>query len=340
MSWQRVRGHEAVVAAFQDAVRRGRLAHAYLFTGPPGIGKRAFAGELAKALLCANRPPGRVEACDRCAECLLVGAGTHPDFLTLARPEDKVELPIDRVRDFCEVLSLKPARRPHKVAIVEDADDFNAESANCFLKTLEEPPPNSLLLLVATDAERLLPTVVSRCQVVHFAPLAGPVVEELLRAEGVEASAARRLARLSGGSPGRARDLADPALWDFRAELLGGITEVPVDSVRLARRWAEFVAEAGKEGGPQRRRASLVLGMLLEFLNDALRVSVGASPKYAEPGEADLLDRMSSIAGPEKLLRLIDRCTEADAQVDRRVQLVLVLEAMVDALGEAVASGC
>src|SRR5262249_29335689 len=87
VSWSRVRGHEGVAEAFDRAWRRGRLAHAYLFTGPPGVGKKLFAVELARALLCEDPPPDRLEACDHCPACAQVEAGTHPDFFTAGRPE-------------------------------------------------------------------------------------------------------------------------------------------------------------------------------------------------------------------------------------------------------------
>src|SRR5437764_2298154 len=91
VSWEGVRGHDELVAAFGRAVARGRLAHAYLFTGPPGVGKRLFARELAKALLCESPPAGRFDSCDNCAACKLMDAGTHPDFFAVSRPEDKQE---------------------------------------------------------------------------------------------------------------------------------------------------------------------------------------------------------------------------------------------------------
>src|SRR5262245_21693826 len=185
VSWKRVRGHEAQVRAFEHAVRRHRLAHAYLFVGPAGVGKRLFAGELARALLCENPPPDRLEACDRCPGCVQVEAGTHPDFFASARPEDSPNFPIDVMRELSRHLSLKPVRGRGKVAIVDDADDLddpitNNAAANAFLKTLEEPPPGSIILLVGTSAERQLPTIRSRCQVVRFAPLPPDVVTQLL----------------------------------------------------------------------------------------------------------------------------------------------------------------
>src|SRR6266478_3619921 len=119
MSWQRIRGHNQIIQSFDHVVRRGRLAHAYLFTGPPGVGKRLFASELAKSLLC-ERPGSALEACDACAACALVEAGNHPDQFTAGRPEDALEVPIEVIRELCRDLSLKPARGRHKIAILDD----------------------------------------------------------------------------------------------------------------------------------------------------------------------------------------------------------------------------
>src|SRR5262249_39103258 len=150
---------------------------------------------------------------------------------------------------------------------LDDADDFNEESANAFLKTLEEPPPRSALILVGTSPDRQLPTILSRCQVVRFAPLSEPLVAELLRARGVEdAALVRRLARLGGGSPGQALALADPALWDFRRTFLQKLTAPPpIDSVALARAWTEFVGDGGEKSAAQRQRATLVLRLVIDF---------------------------------------------------------------------------
>jgi DNA polymerase-3 subunit delta' len=337
MAWQHIRGHENLVQAFDHVVQRGRLAHAYLFTGPAGVGKRLFAQELAKALLCENPPGPRLEACDRCAACAQVEAGTHPDFFAAGRPEESLEVPIDVVRELCQSFALKSARGRGKVAILDDADDLNAEAANCFLKTLEEPPPRAVLILIGTSPERQLPTIVSRCQIVRFAPLPQMLVAELLRGEDLEDPALiERLARLSGGSPGQARALADPALWEFRRTLLQGLTVPPVDSVGLAQAWIRFVEEAGKESAVQRRRAEQVLHLLIEFLRDALALAVGDEPKPAEPEDLYALRELVKRADTNRLLQLLERCLAAVAQIDRRVQLVLILESLLDAFGRLI----
>jgi DNA polymerase III subunit delta' len=342
MSWQRVRGHDRIIQAFDYAVRRGRLGHAYLFTGPPGVGKRLFAGELAKALLCED-PKQReaagkgkkqsLEACDRCAACLLVDAGTHPDLQTAQRPEDKNEVPIELMRDLARSLDLKPARGRGKIVIIDDADDLNEESANCFLKTLEEPPPGALLILIGTSPDRQLPTIVSRCQVIHFHPVPETLVTELLASHGVkDAAFIKRIARLSGGSPGQALALADPALWQFRRQLLQGLTQERPDSVGLAQNWMKFIEEAGKDSAAQRHRAGLLLRLLVDFFSDALSLSVGKSPRLADESDLPLLQKFVKQTDTDRILQVIDRCLEADVQNDRYVQLVLIIEALLDSL--------
>ncbi len=340
MAWQRVRGHDAWVEAFRRAVRQNRLAHAYLFTGPAGVGKRLFATELAKALLCEGPDRGDLEACDRCPACALVDAGTHPDFFPAGRPADSQTLPIDVVRELGRNLALKPARGGRKVALLDDADDLHDPvtshaAANAFLKTLEEPPPRSVLILIGTSAELQLPTIVSRCQLVRFRPLPEDLVAELLRERGVtDPALARRLSRLGNGSPGQALELADPELWEFRRTLLSGLSRQPFDALGLSRAWAELVEGAGKESAAQRRRAALVLRLVLDFFADALALAARGVPHRNEPEDLPALEAVVARLGPDGLLAVLERCLEADAQVDRRVQLVLVLEALMDALGQ------
>ncbi len=338
VTWQRIRGHDRLVTGFRQAVRRGRLAHAYLFIGPPGVGKRLFAVELAKALLCENPPPGEpLTACDHCPACLQVEAGTHPDFLVAVRPPEKHEFPIEIMREVCNQFLLKSARGRGKVVVIDDADDLNQESANCFLKTLEEPPPRSLLILIGDSPDRQLPTIVSRCQVVRFAPLPPPLVNELLERQGIDDAAQReRLVRLSGGSPGLALSLADPALWEFRRVLLAGLSAKPVDSVGLSKKLMEFVEDAGKESAAQRGRAQLVLRLLIDFLDDALSVSVNGPLRRSAPEDRPQVEALAQRLGSDRLVRLLERCMEASEQIDRRVQLVLTLEAVLDALGRQV----
>jgi DNA polymerase-3 subunit delta' len=330
MAWSHILGHERQVESFRQIVARKRLAQGYLFVGPSGIGKRLFARELAKALLCEAKGAA-LEACDRCDACRLVDAGTHPDFFTVSRPEESNELPIETMQGLCKNFALKAARGHGKVAILEDADDLNEFSANCFLKTLEEPPPRSTFILIGTGPERQLDTILSRTQIVRFAPLSDEQVAAILDKHGVT-TARQRLVSLAAGSPGQALELADEALWLFRGRLLAGLVTTPVDVMGLTREFVDFVEEAGKEGSLQRRRAMLMLRLLLESLSDALRLTVSGEPRSASTEELPLLAELAQRAGADRIMALTERCLETEAQVGRYVQLSLVLEGLLDGM--------
>jgi DNA polymerase III subunit delta' len=334
MAWSPIVGHDAWIAGFREVARSGRLAHAYLFVGPAGIGKRTFAIELAKAYLCENPPPEPLTACDRCPSCILVEARNHPDFFLVAKPEDKNELPIETMRKLCGDFCLKTARGRGKVAVLEGADDLNEESANCFLKTLEEPPPRSMFILIGTDVERQMPTIRSRCHVVRFAPLPAEAVHSLLeKSELPDRSMIPRLVRLAEGSPGQALALADPDLWKFRNRLLSVLSKPPFDTTALGKEFVAFAEEAGKETAPQRIRVALVLRLLIAGLRDALRIRLGEPAPEGE--DAQTLQALSRILGPDEIVTVFERVLQSEIQLDRYIQVSLVAEGLVDALSGA-----
>jgi DNA polymerase-3 subunit delta' len=242
-------------------------------------------------------------------------------------------IPIAVIKDLCQGFGLTPARGRGKVAILDDADDLDTAGANAFLKTLEEPPPRSVFILVGTSVDRQFATIVSRCQVVRFAPLPNETVISLLRQQGIDdETMLARLARMSGGSPGQGLALADAGLWEMRRILLEGLSRPQPDPVSLADQWNAFVEEAGKEASVQRKRAVLVLRLLVEFLHDAVTVSCSGIPRFNETDELTWVQGLLKRTETERLLAMIERCLEADAHLDRYVQVSLVIEGLLDAL--------
>ena len=210
-----LQGHEAAEAAFEASRARGRLHHAWLLTGPEGVGKATFAYRAARRLLGAPKDagfgvlgtdPGHPVARQ-------VAARSHPDLLVLERiGEDgkpRKVIPVDDARRLSEFFSKSPASAPYRVAIVDAADDLNLNAANALLKTLEEPPPKGVLLMVSHAPGRLLATLRSRCRRLAFQPLPRDAAAAFLRARiNVTDEAALRLASMAQGSPGKALALA------------------------------------------------------------------------------------------------------------------------------------
>jgi DNA polymerase-3 subunit delta' len=320
-------------------VHQGRLPHALLFVGLEGIGKRTFARRLAQAMLCERLPRAELDPCGACAACLQVAASTHPDMLEIARPEDKHELPIRVIRDLCLDLGLKPMRGERRVAIVDDADDLSAEAANAFLKTLEEPPPGSVLILIGTAAELQLATIISRCRVIRFDPLPEADLAAVLCEQGLadDVAAATVLARRAEGSVGRARGLADAAFEAFRRTLFDEISSAAgFDAPGLARQIETFVNEAGKESVARRDRARLLIGELARLFRGTMWQTAGLAPPTLEPADRMAIGRLAERLEPEDVLVLADRCLEADIHIQRKAHVPLALDALAHDLGALV----
>jgi len=325
MSWTDVLDHDDVLTGFQRAVQRDRLASTFLFVGPPGIGKRTFAMKLAQALLCESQGGDSLDPCGVCPSCLQSLAGTHPDLEYLCKPDDKAIIPLElfignkehRNREgLCHRIALKPMRGRRKIAVIDDADSLNAEGANCLLKTLEEPPPRSVIMLIGTSAQRQLPTIRSRCQIVRFRPLSQTTVQQLLIKHGFVESAeeAQRLAELSGGSLDQALELRDADLRDFREHLFRALPQVSEDSVEIARQISQFVEAAGKESPPRRARLQTVARWASEYYRHAMRGSLGEERRAQHAAER------------------LDRCVAVAQQVDANANLASLVESWIDDL--------
>ncbi len=357
MSWQGIEGHDETAEHFRKALARGRLASTFLFVGPRGIGKRTFALKLAQTLLCQpqNRQPQNRQttgddftACGVCPCCIQVTAGTHPDLEIVGKPKDRSFIPVatfigkadKRMQEgLCHDISLKPFMGGRKIAIILDADYLNEESANALLKTLEEPPPNSVLILIGTSANRQLPTIRSRCQTVRFAPLPAPVVARLLVARELipDPSQAEYLAANCEGSLARAIEMADPDLLEFRRVLLKRLSDPQWDSPRLATAVATQVDSAGKDASLRRDRLRQIIGIGLDLYRQLARHLSGAAVAGDDLVRQAVADTARWWAADDQLaVDLLDRCLEALGHVDRNANQSALIHCWIDDL----AQGC
>ncbi len=219
--WQVV-GHKWAVDLLKRALASERVAHAYLLTGPPQIGKRSLALNFAQALNCLDQE----KPCGQCLACSKIAHGSHPDVQVIQGEGRTIK--IDQMRTLRHEAALFPLEGRWKVYIIRQMEQATAEAANCLLKTLEEPPSHVILMLTASEAEALLPTIVSRCQVLNLRPLATETVQRSLQERwGVDAKRAQLLARLSGGRLGWAVAAGqDDAILDRREKHLDEMMEL------------------------------------------------------------------------------------------------------------------
>ena len=214
-AFSELKGQHKAKQLLARSLRTQRLAHAYLFRGPEGVGKQLFARSLAASVNCATPALQTGEACGVCPSCRKYRSGNHPDFVVVS-PE-KGTIKIEQIRELGRSLAYPPYESAMRVVLLEDIHTMRQEAANSLLKTLEEPPENNILILTAESSKTVLTTLVSRCQVVPFYTLSQEETVAILRAEDeqLDAEAACLLARLSEGSPGRALLLKKTAMIDI-----------------------------------------------------------------------------------------------------------------------------
>ena len=278
MPFRGITGHRPLLALLARAIARGTLPPSLIFAGPAGVGKRLVATALAQALNC-ERPIHDSEssrngdaaavlgqdACGVCASCKRIARGVHADVLVI-EPGDSGSIKVDQVREAIDRSAYRPFEGKRRLVIVDEADAMIPEAQNALLKTLEEPPPASVFVLITSRPDVLLPTVRSRCQRLRFGPLApADVATALMRDHGVDAAAAHAAAAAADGSIGRALDSTGDETNEARdaaADLLQGVASSPDPRRRLDG------ARALVAGGADRDELSRRLLALASLIRD------------------------------------------------------------------------
>lgn len=194
-------GHDWAVAFLQKSMAHRRIRHAYLITGSQNIGKSTLANRFAMALQCEHEDESQ-HPCYECRSCKRILSGNHPDMLYSQADEKSGALKIDAIREVMRLLALKPFSSRYRIAIFENFDRAQDRAQDALLKTLEEPPPHAMLILLAQSQENLMPTIVSRCQHLPLRPVPIETVYEALKRQGADDEKSRLLARLSSGRIG------------------------------------------------------------------------------------------------------------------------------------------
>jgi len=344
MNFPSIIGHDRPVSILKRAIQNDAVAHAYLFSGEQGIGKRLTALAFAAALNC--QAAGPAGGCGVCSSCRMSAAGTHPD-VRIVMPEShdeqllatlnskeaakaSDEIKIDQIRRAQDSISLRPSEGQKKVLIVDSAESMNDAAQNAFLKTLEEPPGDSLIILISAMPQSLLPTIRSRCQELKFQPLPRPVLADVLKEKrGLDAGDAWFAAALSRGSLGRALDMDVQkertdreqfmALWD-------GLSGMRNDEILAL---ADGVAK-------DRDGFDRILDIGIEWLRDRLIYQeTGDERLLVFTGGIDRIRSEQSMFSLPKALQEVDLFIRSRNLLERRVSAQLVAENLFLKLGRA-----
>ncbi|TAL25122.1 MAG: DNA polymerase III subunit delta' [Nitrospirae bacterium] len=316
MALRDIIGQEKAINILLGTIGKGRIPSAYLFAGEQGIGKKLTAINISKLLNCQNPQPlttrpgelpprsggfaeeneetnPRSDACDSCPSCKKIDSRTHPDFL-LVEPE-KGEIRVDEIRAIEEALSFAPYEGKIKVVVVDDAESMNQSAANAFLKTLEEPPAQSLIILVSSSPDRLPETIRSRCSRVNFSPLSPEKCEEVIKKQGsgVRGQGLEKnnylstVSRLSMGRPGLAiaNDLIEERDWFLRL-------------------FRELTNRSNKETWEDREEIESWFNSAMIFLRDMAVFRITGKPDMLI--NIDLKDRIAAVSKTVELKDIID----------------------------------
>ncbi len=318
-NWHPYPWQEALWRGLIARLQAGRLPHALLLTGPAGLGKRHFADSFSRAMLCGS-PLENGSACGHCRGCLLLEAGSHPDYLRVEPEEEGKGIGIDKVRELASFQALKSQYGRQRVIQLQPADRLNINAANALLKTLEEPAGDTVLILTTDRPMALLPTIRSRCQQVIFRPISDPSAEVLAWLQGqlpVDAQPPATLMQMAAGAPLKALSLVTEGELALRQELFNellALEQGSLSSLKLAERWLE-------------KGASRVLPWLYFCLADMVQLKmVPTASRLTNPMLRDDLQALAEKVDLELLQALLGLVQERIGLLQGQANQQVILE--------------
>ena len=331
MSFDKIKGQDSVIDAFRNACRNDRLAGAYIFTGPEGVGKLLFAKELAKYLFCRNR---NEDSCGECLSCRKVETGNHPDFSILQTGKTEQQIKIKSIQELQRWLYLKPLESNKKIFVVNDAHKMNEESSNRFLKSFEEPPEDSIIILITHNPAMILPTIQSRAVIVNFKPLDEKTIEEILMGEkGLSPENASFIARLSGGSLSKAKALTERDFEPRKNWITARLFSIgKEDNFDLAQDLSTLCKTA--DGVRQQLRDGVLemLDMMILFCRWMLTAQIGKDG--AQGSSPGFIPSAGRIFSQIQLEKIIMELTNAGRYISLNANIMITLANMFYRIGQ------
>jgi DNA polymerase III subunit delta' len=322
MDWDLL-GHNWAVEHLARDVASGNVRHAYLFSGPGGVGRRTLALRLAQALNCPS-PPRPGEACRKCRTCRQIERMSHPDLFVIESDQVGGTLRVDQVRELLRSLALAPYESKYRVAVLLRFEEAHISAMNALLKTLEEPADQVVIVLTAESPESILPTIASRCEILRLRPMPVAELSQGLRDQwDIPRDKAELLAHLSAGRPGDALRLnQNPAELDVRKIWLDAHKRMQLSSLR--ERFL-FVEKMIKEPG------SIRTGLMtwLSLWRDVLFVALEVKSPVVNLDQEEQIERLSKSMGVDKAFQMVLKLEETIGHLDSYVNPRLALEVLM-----------
>ena len=319
-------GHDWAVEMLKEHIRRDSVRHAYLICGPTGIGRRSLALRFAQALNCPNRKDSG-DPCGKCKTCQQIERMQYTDLAVIQAEKEGGTLKVEQVRAIRQSLVLKPYQGKYRLALVLRFEEANASSANALLKTLEEAPEHVILILTAGSPEQLLPTIVSRCELLRLRPLKVEEVEACLKDHKADPATAKLLAHVSGGRPGYAlRLMQDPKALDFRSKRLEELNDL-IKANRVKRfAYAERLTERKREADERFRET---LQVWLSFWRDVLLCTSGADTPLVNIDHFEEIEALAKKLSLQEARQLVSGTEEAIEKLEKNVNARLLAEVLL-----------
>ena len=335
MPFRDVIGHTRLIDLLARSVAGGSLPPSLVLAGPSGIGKRLAALSVAQSLNCLeprlttdDRGRQSIDACGVCAACTRIVRGVHPDVM-LVEPGDNGSIKIDQVREIVDRAGYRPFEGRRRAVIIDDADALVAAAQNALLKTLEEPPPSSVFMLVTSRPDMLLPTVRSRCPQLRFRPLTASDIATALIARGHSQAEARAVAATADGSLGRALEASAGELVDARdiAQRVLAQASAARDAGRRLDSAKELLAKTGAGGATDREQLATHLRAMSSLLRDVEILASGADVRaLANPDVQPALERLADAYQGERGMHAFTAVDQALAALERNAGVKLVAD--------------
>jgi len=331
MTFSDILAQDHITDHFRKTIASNHLSHAYIFTGQDGVGKTLLAKEFSKAIFCSEKED---DSCNLCHNCVRIENNHHPDIHWIEIEEKAKFLKIDNIRDLQHSVKLSSVESNYKIFIIKEADRMNEEASNCLLKTLEEPPASTIIILIANSLTPVKETIKSRCQIIRFHPIPAHIIEDqLVKRFNADTGKVGWISRFCSGSLGSAFELLEDNFYEKNTDIVDRISVSGIDNLLLAEEFIDTYLSSSDTLEEKRQSLRRILNCILQFYRDLLVVKVrniyGAgkkAPPLFNTDREDTLQRCADYLTQKHITDIINDILESIKFIDYNLNINLLVE--------------